>query len=245
MRRAAKELLGYRLQGIDGELGDVEDLYFDDSKWRIRYFVVNTGSWLSGRRVLLSPLALTGVPRDDRRINVALTTDQVRNSPDIDLHRPVSRQEEIDLHTHYGWMYYGFGGLPMEIPRVAVPDDRARAPEPPKDPADRHLRSVKEVTGYRVSATDGNLGHVEDFVVDHATWDVAYLVVDTAPLWMGKKVLIFPGLVEDVDWGGRAVALGLTQDQIEQAPEWDGSYPVEPRYGDKLQAHYNRLSYVV
>ena len=244
MRRGAQDLLGYRLQGIDGDLGDVEDLYFDDSRWRVRYFVVDTGSWLSGRRVLLSPLALTGVPRDDRRINLALTTDEVRNSPDVDLHQPVSRQQEIDLHTHYGWMYYGFGGLPMDIPRSAGAD-QSRVPNPPQDSADRHLRSVREVIGYRISATDGGLGHVEDFVVDHATWDIVYLVVDTAPLWLGKKVLIPPRFVKQVDWGGGSVTIGLTQNQIDEAPEWDGSFPVDPRYGDRLQAHYDRRSHVV
>ena len=243
MLRSADGLRGSSLQAIDGEIGKVDDLYFDDSGWRVRYLVANTGSWLSGRRVLLSPLAVTGTPKHDGQVLVNLTTDQVRNSPEIDAAQPVSRQQEIELHNHYGWNYYGFPSgingihpVPAVLPRDGAGADR------PRDP---HLRSVREVTGYQIRATDAELGHVEDLIVDVASWQIRYMVVDTAALWLGRKVLISPRSIREVDWSRQAVDIALSEDEIKQAPEWDGEVPVDPEYDEKLSSHYRGISYVV
>ena len=94
MLRKVTSLNGYSLQATDGELGKVKDVFFDDEKWTIRYLVVETGSWLNSRQVLISPYSIAGVDEVDEAIAVNLTQEQVRASPDIDTHQPVSRQME-------------------------------------------------------------------------------------------------------------------------------------------------------
>lgn len=246
MLRSANQLIGYKLAALDGEIGKVHDLYFDDSSWTLRYLVANTGNWLSGRRVLISPIPLGPSDEKDRQINVDLTIDRIRNSPDIDTAKPVSKQQEIDFHSYYGWPYYGFGtgfwglrpypwGEPVE-PESESEEDENR---------DFHLRSVKEVTGYGIEATDEEIGHVEDFVIDDENWQIKYMVVDTKALWLGKKILVSPKWVERVNWSERAVAVALDQDEIKRAPEWDGNLPVDASYDEKLQEHYRVLSYLI
>lgn len=243
MLQSAKELRSTRLQAIDGEIGPLDDLFFDDFEWKVRYLVANTGNWLSGRRILLSPLAMTGAPDANSHIHMNLTTRQIEHSPRVDEAKPVSRQQEIDLHTYYGWNYYGFGpgvggmysGAPAGRPEQ---DDGTHAEDP-------HLRSAEEVAGYRISATDEELGHVEDFIVDDTTWQIRYMVVDTAPLWFGKKVLLSPLWIQQVDWSNRRVKVSLPAAEIKEAPEWDGLTPLDPDYDDKLFVHYSRSTYVV
>lgn len=243
MLQSAEELRRARLHAIDGEIGPLEDLYFDDFEWKVRYLIANTGGWLSGRQILLSPLAVTGAPDANSHIHMNLTTKQIEDSPPIEADRPVSKQQEIDLHNHYGWNYYGFG------PGVGGMYAAGETPGPPRDNGNRagdpNLRSIKEVTGYRIRATDQKLGHVEDLIVDDTTWEVRYMVVDTAPLWFGKKVLISPLWVQEVDWSDRSVEVALSSDDINDAPEWDGETPIDPDYDDKLFVHYSKTTYVV
>ncbi len=80
------DLKGFDILATDGEIGDVEELYFDDEQWAVRYIVVNNGSWLSGRQVLISPFSVTQVDRDNRKLHLCLTQDRVEKSPNIDTH---------------------------------------------------------------------------------------------------------------------------------------------------------------
>ena len=65
---------------------------------------------------------------------------------------------------------------------------------------DPHLRSSAAVTGYHIQATDGDIGHVEDFLLDDRSWTIRFMVVDTTNWWAGEKVLIAPAWIERVDW---------------------------------------------
>jgi hypothetical protein len=103
MKRSIKSLIGYTLHAADGEIGKVEEFYFDDQRWTIRYLIVRTGSWLLGRKVLISPQALGTTDWDNRAFPTTLTKEQIRNSPDIDTDEPVSRQQEERLYAHYPW----------------------------------------------------------------------------------------------------------------------------------------------
>ncbi len=165
MLRSGNDLIGHELEAIDGDIGKVEDVYFDDSEWTVRYLVVNTGSWLAGRRVLISPIALGSAPANTRGIHVALTTEQIKNSPDIDTDQPVSKQTEIDYYTYYGWPYWGLGSGLWGIGPYPVADSPDAEMSPDEQGKDYHLRSLEEVTGYHIEATDHELGHVEDFIV--------------------------------------------------------------------------------
>src|SRR5262247_2160585 len=113
MLRSLEELHGYTIHATDGDIGTVYAFFFDDKTWAIRYLVVDTGNWLPDRQVLISPIALGQPDWEGQFFSVKLTTEQVRNSPDIDTDKPVSRQQETLLHTYYDWPTYWSGGIPL------------------------------------------------------------------------------------------------------------------------------------
>ena len=218
------QLKNFTLAAADGEIGRVRDLYIDDETWTVRYLVLDTGNWLPGRRVLVSPLSFAGTDADRQAIRVDLTRQRVKDGPAIDTAKPVSRQFEAGLARYYGYPEYWSGphrwGLathPFARPSGPTPTEReilARE-EKRRDP---HLRSAREVIGYAIEAVDGAIGHVEDFLVDGDTWAVCYIVVDTRNWWPGQKVLVSPAWFRDVSWSERSVSVELRRGQIEDAP---------------------------
>ena len=257
----ASTITGCSIQATDGEIGSISDLLFEDDSWSVRWLVVDTGSWLSGRRVLLpaSHLMPTGV--GESAIPVDLTREQVKASPDIDVDKPVSRQLESSVYGYYGWAPYwptaagayvppvGFAGAGVGYPLTGVPPG-AGAPgtrssietetEPKGDP---HLRSLDEVTGYYIRGTDDDVGHIEDFLVDGDDWTIRYLIVDTRNWWPGKQVLIAPDWIEDIGWTDETVRVGRTRQEIKDAPEYDPTRSVERDYEDRLYRHYRVPAY--
>jgi uncharacterized protein YrrD len=246
MLRSLKELYGYALQATDGEIGTVEEFYFDDEKWAVRYLVANAGSWLTGRLVLISPLALGEPDWGSQRLPVKLTREQIRNSPDIDTAKPISRQHEIDYYQYYGWPYYwagaetwGVSPLPLAAPPPPPPAEKASG----QAPGDTHLRSSREVEGYHIQARDGEIGHAEDFIVDDETWRLRYLVVDTRNWWPGKKVLVAPEWISGISWEEALVRVDLTREAIKAGPEFDPGQPINREYEARLYDYYGRPVY--
>jgi hypothetical protein len=249
MLRSIKELRGYAIRALDGEIGKVHELYFDDLAWLVRYLVVDTGTWLSGRKVLLSPGVVGQPDWETQMLPVELTKQQVESSPEIGTNEPVSRQMEMDLHTYYGWTPYWRGGLPeLGLGAAAAAQMIAEAAqgEPEKQQQeDPHLRSTREVIGYHIQARDGEIGHIDDFVVDVGTWYVRYLVIDTRNWLPGKKVLVAPAWVEEVNWASRSVSMDLNRETIKNSPEFDPSMPVNREYEVRLYDYYGRPKYWV
>lgn len=247
MLRSAKSLDGYAIRAKDGDIGKVSEFYFDDQTWTIRYLVVNTGNWLDSRPVLI-PRAVLGQPNWEGQVfAVALTRDQVEHSPDADTDQPVSRQKEIDLHTYYSVPYYwmaesGMGAFGMSDDSVfkteADPEDAAKEEE-----GNPHLRSMHQVIGYGIRAQDGEIGHVEDFILDDETWSIRYIVVDTRNWLPGKKVLVVPQWIEKIEWAGAMVAVNLERKHIEAGPEFDPSAPVNRAYEERLYDYYGQPKY--
>jgi hypothetical protein len=225
MLRSTQELLGCTISASDGDIGRVEALYFDDEQWTVRYFVVDTRGWLTGRRVLVSPASVRRPEWDRRRLPVALTKAQVQASPEVETHRPISRQFETAFSEYYG--------IPSYWP----------TPFPAGTAAAASLRSTEEVRGYGLRAADGALGHVEDFLVEDLTWRIRYMVVDTRNWWPGKRVLIAPQWIEEVSWQDSAVFVALSGDTIRSAPPYDPSRPVDRAYEQSLYAHHGRPGY--
>lgn len=221
MLRSLDTLLGYHVKATDGDIGRVWNFFFDDQSWVIRYLVVETGGWLSRTRVLIVPSALGQPEWEGRAFPVSLTQDQVRNSPGIDTDKPVSRQQEIQLHRHYAWpMYWSMDGGVAVLP--SRPELETEITE-----GDPHLRSFREVTGYHLAASAGQWGYIEDFLADDHTWRIHQLVV-TSPEWTGKRrrVLVPAEQITDVSWAHRFVRVRLSKEQIEQSPLYDPSAPV-------------------
>jgi uncharacterized protein YrrD len=262
MLRHAKSLEDFEFQASDGPIGHVKDVYFDDERWHLRYFVVQAGSWLAGRRVLISPEAVTAPRFNERALVTGLTKEQVRNSPDVSTDQPVSRQQEVELHRYYAWPQYwaspvlGTGYVAPIAPAAAPTAAALRSVAPPDYESERessieadrreaekrdpHLRSAHAIRGYRIEATDGPIGHVEDFLVDDAGWAVRHLLVDTRNWWPGKKVLVPLQAIRDIDWSQSALRVDLTREAIKAGPEFDPAQPLAEDYADRLEAHYRR-----
>lgn len=242
----AKTLNGYKLQSLDGNIGTAKEFYFDDRYWTIRYLVANTGTWLTGRKVLISPYSLNGIDTASEEISVQLTKAQIEGSPSIDSDRPVSRQFEDSYYGYYGFPYY-WGGPYMWGYYPFPQRDRTQWGVQAGTPSewDSHLRSTHTVTSYHLLARDGEIGHVEDFVVDDETWAIRYLIVATTDFWPGKKVLISPQWIESVSWEESKVVVDLSRETIKGAPEYtDGSLPTRD-HETRLYGHYNRAGYWV
>ncbi len=257
MLQSVNKLKGHGISAKDGEIGSVAQFFFDDDTWTVRYLVVDTGNWLPGRHVLVSPLALSGAYRAAEMINVSLTKEQIQNSPDIDTDKPVSRQHETDYFNYYGYSPYWYGGglwgagayplgTTVRATRIGYADrvdgaagtgaatEAVRA----KEQGDPNLRSTNEVIGYYIEATDGDIGHVEDFIIDDESWAIRYMVVDTKNWWPGKKVLVDAQRIERVSWGESKLFVHLTREKIKQAPEYDPSLIGMHEYEQKLYDHY-------
>jgi sporulation protein YlmC with PRC-barrel domain len=246
MLSTAKTLKGYRLESLDGRIGKAKEFYFDDRHWTVRYLVADTGYWLPGRQVLISPYALVAINRDifDPQIKIDLTKAQIEGSPSLDSDQPVSRQYEQAFHGHYNYPIY-WSGPPSWGAWPFIQRDRERWENPPKSGQewDPHLRSTREVSDYHIQALDGEIGHVEDFVIDDDTWAIRYLVVSTHNWWPGKKVLVSPQWIVRVSWDERKVFVNLDRETIKQSPEYTEESLLTRDYEIGLHDHYSRRGY--
>ncbi len=229
MLQSIKQLYGNKHGASDGDLGHVKDFYFDDQNWAVRYVVAETGSWLLGRQVLLSPHAFGGSPPAGKVMLVKLTRKQIEDSPAVETHKPVSRQYEEEYHRYYGWPYYwegdglwgGTRGFPiLELPPNFPPVEPPAATGPKSERADVHLRSTQAVSGYHLQATDGICGHVADFLMDDKSWAINQLVIKTGHRFTGKEVQILVSQVERISYQESTLFVKLTKDAVEKSPEY-------------------------
>jgi len=223
-------LAGMDVIASDGNVGYIRDIYFDDASWRVRYFVVDAGR--PERRVLLSPEAIARIDPEQRHAVFNLTSQQVQESPDYHAHEPISRRMEMDVRNYFGWPVYWPQGA--EETRAAI--SLIGEVEPT-------LRSGDAVIGYYVHAQDGDIGHIDDFLIDDATWEVRYLIIDTRNWVPGKKVVIAPEWVMEIDWVQTKVHIDLDRTQIQNSPEFDPNVPMSREYEEKLYGHYHRDPY--
>ena len=225
MLRIVKELYGAKLGASDGEIGHVKDFYFDDQNWAVRYAIADTGSWLPGRQVLISPHAFGSLDPAGKVLRVNLTRKQIEDSPSIESHKPLSRQYEEEYHRYYGWPYYwqggglwGMSGFPiLELPPKPLPSEPAIASGPQPERADAHLRSTQAVNGYHLQASDGTIGHVCDFMMDDKSWAIDQLVIKTGHRLSGKEVLIPTSKIARISFDESTVFVNLTKDAVEQS----------------------------
>jgi uncharacterized protein YrrD len=261
MLRSMNDLEDYTIRATDGTIGLVKDFYFDDESWVIRYLVIDTGNWLSSRKVLISPIAIDQPNWAEKELSVSITKEQVKGSPDIDTEQPVSRQYEMQYLGYYRYPYYwngvgfwGNGAYPgmmmtgafTTIAPVASREGEvayARAEEARHRDDDIHLRSCKAVVDYHIHATDGDIGHIQEMLVDEETWAVRYLVVNTSNWWIGHKVLIAPQWISEVSWSNEKVYINLTRQAIKDAPPYDSTAQLNREQEAAIHAHYDTPGY--
>jgi hypothetical protein len=258
MLRNLKELHDYSIGATDGVIGQVKDLYLDDQAWVVRYLVVETGGWLSGRKVLISPMAIGDADWVKQLLPVSITKEQVKNCPDFDSEQPVTRQHEIEYSGYYGYPYYwsgtGYWGAAM-YPGMMLPNFGGVGVTPAMEReiqnaeasraahADPHLRSCHAVTGYHIHASDGDIGHVCGMLIDDRTWAVRYLIVDTSNWWVGHQMLVAPQWIEGVSWADRTVSVKLTRQAVQDAPVYDPAAKLAREDEARLYEYYGRSGY--
>lgn len=219
MVHSIQQRYGEKLRASDGEIGHVRDFYFDDNNWTVRYLVADTGGWLSGRQVLISPNALGHLSPEEKVLLVNLTRKQIEDSPSIDEHMPVSRQLEEEYHRYYGYAYYaetmplwGLGGYPVLAPPPRETDENQKG-------ADSHLRSARVIASYKVEASDGEVGKVIDLLIDARTWIIRDIVVDCGHWYAGKKVVISTDRVSRVNHDQSTIYVDSAKHEFAEASE--------------------------
>ena len=253
MLGTASDLYGVKIRAQDGDAGQVRDIYFDGEDWVVRYLVVDTGGWLAGREVLISPVSVVETHWEEGALEVSLTKSQVENSPDIDLDKPVSRQQVVELHEYYGWPAYWSGSTMMGTTTPGVYPmmmagirqlERELEENGPREKyrGDPRLRSARFVSRYRIRARDGEIGTVDDYLISE-DWVIRYLSVDTGGWLGGRKVLVMPSCVERIDSAARAVDVTLGREQVETSPEFDANELPSREYEVSLHEHYDKHGY--
>ena len=240
-RRTVRIRTKNAIQAIDGNVGTVKDFYFDDDKWVVRYLIIETGSWLLSRKVLLSPFAIKYLNIDERTLSVDITMKQVEDSPTIDTDKPVSRQHETKHLDYFGYPYYWgdtdlWGAYPN--PNLVNYDGMARPKDTPEiarmlsevetlrhNRDDPHLRSCAAVISYHIEALDGEIGHVDGMFMDDKTWAIRYFIINTSNWWLGHQLLIQPLWIKEVSWPDEKVFIGLKREEVQNAPRYDESIP--------------------
>jgi stress response protein YsnF len=229
--------------------------------------VVKAGAWLVGREVLISPLSFGNSDTEKRVLHVSISKDQVKNSPSIDSQKPVSRQYEMGYSAYYGYPYYwsgaglwgggtypgailtgaglGSGGSDIGDTKAQEKNEDATYSREARRRAndDQHLRSCEAVKGYHIHATDGDIGHVDGFLVDERTWAIQYLILNTSNWWLGHQVLIAPAWFEDVSWVYSKVTTSLTRQEVKNAPAYDSLLALNRGDEEDIYRHYQRKGY--
>jgi len=263
MLRSMNDLDNCTISATDGAIGHVTDFYFDDERWVIRYLVVDTGSWLASRKVLISPVAIGNPDWTEKILPILITMAQVKNSPDIDTEKPVSRQHEIRYLGYYRYppywngsglwgagaypnmSMYGYDGFvstsPSEKKKLEQINAQAEAARHQDD--DPHLRSCKAIIGYRIQAADGDIGHVQGLLVDEETWAIRYLIVDTSNWWIGHLVLIAPQWMQDISWSDATVSVHLIRQAVKDAPPYDSAVQLNREQEVDIFKHYGHPGY--
>lgn len=243
MLRSVENLDGYRIQAADGEIGKIDELLFDGLRWHVRYLVVSLGHWLFGRRVLIAPIAVMRIDVETQQVFLSLTKEQIENSPPVAADEPISREKERALYQYYQWSPYWAGTfgdsffssypiLPTEKPQTTTEVQELVSSE------ESNLRSTVEVSGYQLQASDGEIGHVTDFLFDDERWIIRYLVVDTGSWLPGRKVLIAPTWIRRISWADKKVYFSLTQESVQHSPPFDPDLLDIEEYEEQMLAYY-------
>lgn len=250
MKKNLKSLVGFDLKETNGDIGKIEEFYFDDLTWKIRYLIIKTGNWFTGKKVLISPKSLQKPDMKEEEFSVNLTKEQIKNSPDIDTQKPVSRQEEEQLYDYYGWgPYWGddpdehgagiFGAMPSELyyndaeesnPKILIQEDDQ----------DSHLRSTSAVTGYKIQATDGEIGEVEDYIIDDTSWTIKFLIVETGSWLDSRKILLSTQWIKKVNWDDSLIEVDVTKARVKNSPEFDINMVLDESYERSLYDYYGK-----
>lgn len=226
MLRGLKALRHASIEAADGPIGTLDRVLIDIDHWAIRYLVVDAGDWWKDHEALVSPQSITPRAAADRHIRLSLTRAQVKSGPGA---------------MRRGPQFPATAPAVIEDVRQAHPAGTAVLEDAR---GDFGLADSQDILGTHLHASDGDIGHVEDFLVDDR-WSLRYLVVDTSNWWIGKQVLISPDWIDRFDWPGGKLHVGLDRASVKGAPEYDGTTPPGRETEAALFRHHRRPPYWV
>lgn len=240
--RRVRDIAKMTLYGIDGQVGTIQELHFDDQTWTVRHLVVRTGGWLMGRDVLIAPVAIGDIDDADASMRINLQKEQIEHAPSNENAKLISRRYEEAYYKHFRWSPYWQPDSTLWGGPIFSPDASTMSLDEPllSDLPEQHLSSSEAVTGYGIRAQDGEIGHLEDLIIDDEDWIIRYVEVDTRKWLPGKKVLVQTGRIQQIDWHSRSVTMSLTRNAIESAPAYDPSLLITPDYEVALLKHYGK-----
>lgn len=255
MLHSTNSIINYKISAKDGEIGRCKDFLFDERFWAVRYMVLDTGKWLPGKKVVISPIALKEPDWKNSRFPVNLTKKEIEHGPLLEEHAPVSMEYEKEYFQYHSWPSYWGGnhiwGIspnppappsnPLNISATGTPDTAEVTYEAGSE--ENHLRSTKEVTGYHVAATDDDCGHIEDFILDDVSWTIRYLAVDTRNWLPGRKVIMSPQWIKSIDWTENKITVDLKVKEIKEGPQYNPEEPVSREYERSLYDYYGKPCY--
>jgi len=243
MKRSLNNLIGYKILAYDRLKGTLKDFLFDEESWMVRYIEADYGGILSDKKVLIPKEFLKTPVWDKKQFPISLSSRSIESCPGIDKISPVSREYEKELNKHYNLDQYWPYVYPTNLSTVIFPPRPIRIPikSVEEDEVDTSLRSFKEISGYRINAIDGKIGHIEDMVIDDEDWHLIYIVVDISN-WMpwSKKVMLPIDWLEEISYVKREISIKLLTEIIKEAPEFDGRHPIELDFEKGLHDFYNK-----
>lgn len=188
-------------------------LYFDDRTWAIRYLMADTRRWFKGRQVLMSPSALTAAIKEGRSITIGLSQQQIEDSPLLPNDMPVLRQIEEAPYGYYGWPpYWNATHLRGPHPNPLRKPDKWLESAPGPESYDLHLRRAGDVYNCHIQTEHGEIGIINDLIIEDETWTIRFLVIDTQKWWPGKTILVPPEWIRLINWVDSNIVVNLPND---------------------------------
>lgn len=259
MLRKLHSLKSFVVNGRNGKLGTVDDFYFDQKQFVVRYLVIDTGNWLKHEETLISTHAIDDIDFENREIHVSLSSEQLEESPSIEKNSPISKTKEKALIEYFGWPDYWkkthssdsefiHAGITERKKLLNFKTIEKEAAKQKSEIVETNLRSLEEVRGYKIHAKDDKFGHLEDlFVEEEDSWIIRYLLIDTRNILEGKSVLIAPDWIESISWFNKEIFVSKDKKEIEDSPEYEEpkeakSY-IDKSYEELLYDHYDEKKY--
>lgn len=244
----------------DGALGSVDTFLFDDEQWVVRYLVVRHGPPLLRKYVLISVASVKSpAGADDSGIAVDLTRKEVKHAPSADVARPVSRRKEEQFHRYYRIpVYWGGSGLwgasmtPREAGTVTYEPESQTEPIGARED-EYHLRSTREVEGYRVETADAHSGDEESddsivgavggFLIEDTTWAVRYLRIDAHESLGGGFLYVSPHWVGEFSWIEHKMTLDMQASRLREIPTFGVKETLGRGEEEQLHAFFEKPGY--
>jgi len=231
-----------RIQALDGDIGKCKDVYFDERNWEVRYFVVELGSWFSGTDVLVPPEAVS--PFDGVSMKVELTKEELRGCPDTDSAMPVSLQRQNHERSLYSLACSaatGMNGWLLVVPPVSEISDDIASDDP-------HLVSCRDICSYDLVASDGDVGAIQDVLIDDCSWNIRFVVASTGISGPAER-LYGLHLIDSIEWPSSVIRIAVNCDRAFTEPCFDRTKHLDISYeilvNDIYDTEYEEKGYLM